>query len=60
MVSVSEDERGVYVVLRCRWPLPAMTAVCPRRIAKSSVVEISLAGLGAASKIYISEESHTK
>jgi hypothetical protein len=36
-------------------------AACPRQISESSVVEItSLAGLGAALKIYINEESHTK
>jgi hypothetical protein len=37
---------------------PTLAAACPRQIAENSVAEISLAGLGAALKIYINEESH--
>ena len=37
---------------------PAFATVCPRQIAESSVVEITLSGLGMGLKININEEGH--
>ena len=37
---------------------PAFATVCPRQIAESSVVEITLPGLGTGLKININEEGH--